>query len=103
MAKPANRTEQGPTILPSAAKARPGRPTTSRAARVSERRTTASSVRVMVLVMRRMGLAAVVLGFLDGPRNVEHREHDEDERLEKRDQDLQRVQEPDRERDHHDP
>src|SRR5262247_707072 len=90
-------------MLPSAANARPGRPRTSRAARVSERRTTASYVRVVVLVMRRMVLAAVVLGFLDGSRDVEHREHDEDERLEKRDQDLERVQEPDRERDHHGP
>src|SRR6185295_2578726 len=107
MAKPATRTEYGPIKLPpagaSAARARPGIPRTTRAARVSERRTTASSVRVVCLVMRRLVLAAMVLGFLDRARDIEHREHDEEQPLEKRDQALQRIQKADREGDHHGP
>src|SRR4030095_17120060 len=55
-----------------------------------------------LLVMRWLVLAAVVLGLLDGSRDVKHREHHEDERLEKRHEDLQGVQESDRERDHDD-
>src|SRR6185503_11250560 len=105
MAKPATRTEYGPTRLPppagaSAASARPGTARTARPARMSERRTTRLLCTCGVLVMRRCVLAPVVLGFLDGSRDVEHREHHEDERLEKRDQDLERIQESDREDDH---
>src|SRR6185369_992468 len=106
MAKPATRTAYGPTRLPppagaSAASASPGTARTARPARMSERRTTALLCTCGLLVMRRMVLAPVMLGLLDGSRDVEHREHHEDERLEERHQDLERVQEPDGEDNHH--
>src|SRR5512145_3087090 len=106
MAQPATRTENGPIPPPdeaagACASATPGTASTARPARMSERRTTALLCTCGLLVMRRMVLAPVVLGLLDGSRDVEHREHHEDERLEERHQDLQRIQEPDREHDHH--
>src|ERR687891_1765272 len=107
MAKPATRTANGPTQPPegaaagACASASPGTARTARPVRMSERRTTALLCSCGVLVMRRSVLAPVVLGLLDGPRDVEHREHHEDERLEERHQDFERVQEPDGEDDHH--
>src|SRR5574341_900161 len=104
IAKPATRTANGPTRLPpagaSAASARLGNPNTNSPARTSERRTTALLLWIdLLVVLRRM--LRVVLALLDGRRDVEHRQHHEDERLEERDQDLERVEEPDGES-HHD-
>src|SRR4030095_16738169 len=50
-----------------------------------------------LLVMPRGGVVRLVLGFLEGARDVDHGEHAEDEGLEERDQDLQRHEEADHE------
>src|SRR2546427_9479938 len=100
-------TAKGPSQPPpdapaSAASASPGNASTAIPAAISERTPALLLYVVGLLVMRRMGFAAMVLGFLDRPRDVEHRQHHENERLEKRHQDLQGIQEPDGEDDHHD-
>src|SRR5439155_23316249 len=82
-----------PVAAPSAANASPGTPSPAMPARISERRTHAPSLSCGLLVVLR-------LVPLDGPRDVQHRQHHEDERLEERHQDLQRIDEPDREGDH---
>src|SRR5207245_8802151 len=94
--RPAAMTATGPTHPPpaSAANANPGTPSTAIPARISERRTNASCVRVVLLVV-------VSLVPLDRPRDVHHRQQHEDERLEERHQDLQRIDEDDVERDDH--
>src|SRR5687767_969528 len=120
IAKPATSTAYGP-IHPRAspaavaavwAKASPGAARTAIAATISERRTrillfcVCSAVCCDLLVMSRavsVFRAVSVLGFLDRSRDVQHRQHDEDERLEERDQHLERVQEAHGEDDHHDP
>src|SRR5437016_1779895 len=96
--RPAAMTANGPihpppVAAPSAANASPGTPSPAMPARISERRTNASSLSCGLLVVLR-------LVPLDGPRDVQHRQHHEDERLEERHQDLQRIDEPDREGDH---
>src|SRR5437867_4130814 len=83
---PAAMTAKGPSQPPpdapaSAASASPGNASTAMPAAISERTPALLLYVVGLLVMRRMGLAAVMLGFLDRPRNVEHRQHHEDERL----------------------
>src|SRR5215813_5547274 len=104
---PAAMTVNGPTQPPepgaSAASARPGNARTNRDPSISERRTTASSVTCGVLVMAGLvvlgAMAAVrLLGVVDGARDVQHREHHEDEGLEERDQQLQRIEKSHRER-----
>src|SRR6266511_2836184 len=102
---PAAMTANGPIHPPpavpaSAASARPGNASTAIPAAISERRTTVLLCVWGLLVMRRLVFAPVVLGLLDGARDVEHREHHEDERLKERHQDLERIQEPDGEDDH---
>src|SRR3972149_6355015 len=88
----ANGLSQFSPPVGSGGRATPGTASTVINAKTSERRTDCPpSV---------MGCPLVMLGFLNGAGNVEHREHDENERLQERDKDLQRVQEPDRERDH---
>src|SRR5258706_7351795 len=76
---------------------------TAIAARISER-TPDLLCTCGVLVMCRMWLGMVLIGFrpLDRARDVEHRQHHEDEGLQERHEDLQRIQEPQREDDHHD-
>src|SRR5438477_12500228 len=95
MPRPAAMTVKGPIQLPvpapSAASANPGEATTNTATRMSERRTSNLLCTCGLLVVRGM------LRLRDSSRNVQHREHDEDEALEERDQDFQRIQEPDRE------
>src|SRR5712691_11342008 len=76
----------------SAATAAPGIASTAINAKMSERCTKCPPSVVVC--------ALVVLGLLNGAGNVEHRKHDKDERLQERDEDLQRVEEPDREHDH---
>src|SRR5262245_32496469 len=96
---PAAMTANGPTQLPvppSAAIAVVGTVRTARIPRISERRTTPSSMRVIRLVVLGM-----VLALFDRTRDVEHRQHHEDERLQECHQDFQRVEEPDREYDRH--
>src|SRR5262245_10724104 len=101
MAKPATSTPNGPSQLPdpSAAKASPGTPRTATPARISERRTRALLCACVVLmeleVFLRMFIAVslVPFGVLEGARDVEHGQHHEDEGLEKRDENLQGVQE----------
>src|SRR3990172_3911867 len=88
----ANGLSQFSPPVGSAARGTPGAASTGVNAETSERRTDCPpSV---------MGCPLVMLGFLNGAGNVEHREHDENERLQEREKDLQRVQEPDREHDH---
>src|SRR6266851_6319218 len=103
MAKPAARTAYGPTMLPpagaSAASATLGT-RTAIPARISER-TTTLLCRCGGLVM--LGMLGVVFGPLGGAGDVEHRQHHEDEGLQERHEDLQRIQEPHREEDRHDP
>src|ERR1041384_4580845 len=101
MPMPAAMTVKGPIQLPvgapSAASANPGHARTTTATRMSERRTSNLLCTCDLLVMRTMRVMRAVLRFGDGSRNVQHREHDEDEPLKERDQDLQRIQESDRE------
>src|SRR5262245_42855690 len=109
MPMPAAMTVNAPTHPPVAApgacaSARPGNARTNRDPNVSERRTTVLLCTCGVLVMAGvvvLGAMAVVtlVGVLDGTRDVQHREHHEDERLKERDQQLQRVQKAHRERD----
>src|SRR3990170_1083053 len=88
----ANGLSQFSPPVGSAARATPGTASTVINAKTSERRTDCPpSV---------MGCPLVMLGLLNGAGNVEHRKHDEDERLQECDEDLQRVQESDREHDH---
>src|SRR5262245_55903004 len=110
MPMPAAMTANGPTqppVPPSAAWARAGTRSTAIPARTDERRTSPSSSRCAAvcfrLVMRRMRLLVMVavLGVLDAARDVQHGEHDEDEGLEERHQDLQGIDESDRECHHH--
>src|SRR5690348_3646925 len=108
MPMPAAMTVNGPTQPPVAApaacaNARPGNATMNRDPNVSERRTTVLLCTCGVLVMAGVvvlgAMAAVPLvGVLDGARNVQHREHHEDEGLEERDQQLQGIEEPHHER-----
>src|SRR2546423_10822824 len=104
---PAAMTANGPIHSPpapgSAASARPGNASTAMPVAINERTLDLLLWIVGPSMMSRLGFAAMVLGFLDRPRDVEHRQHHENERLEKRHQDLQRIQEPDGEGDHHDP
>src|SRR5512145_1288522 len=103
---PAARIPMGPThpAGPSAAcaaawaAASVGTLSTARTPRTSERRTPVLLCEIGLLVVLRM-----VLLVLERAGDVEHRQHDEDERLEERHQDLQRVEEADREGDHHQP
>src|SRR5258705_11665960 len=92
-------TANGPIqlpVAPSAASAAVGNARTAKPLRISERRTTPSSMRVIRLVVLGM-----MLGLFDRSRDVEHRQHHEDERLQKRHQDFQGVEEPDEEDDGH--
>src|SRR5262249_55508640 len=108
-AKPAARTANGPTQpppAPSAAKATAGTPRTVNPARISERRTPAllCTCAVLELILREsIDVPLVLVGVLQGARDVEHRQHHEDKRLEQRDQDLQRIEKADREGDHNEP
>src|SRR3990170_5385072 len=87
----ANGLSQFSPPVGSAARATPGIASTVINAKTSERRTDCPpSV---------MGCPLVMLGFLNGAANVEHRDHTENKPLKDADRDLQRVQEPDRERD----
>src|SRR5438876_584323 len=103
MPMPAAMTVNGPTQPPVAApgacaSATPGNARTNRLANLSERRTTVLLCTCAVLVMAGIVVlgavtAVTVLGVLDGPRDVEHREHHEDEGLKERDQQLERIEE----------
>src|SRR5438132_3963405 len=100
---PAAMTANGPIHSPpapgSAASARPGNASTAMPVAINERTLDLLLWIVGPSMMSRMGFAAMVLGFLDRSRDVEHRQHHEDERLEKRHQDLQRIEKADREHD----
>src|SRR5262249_26268372 len=85
-----------PPVPPSAPTSAVGAARTARTPRISERRTTPSSMRVIRLVVLGM-----VLALFDRTRDVEHRQHHEDERLQECHQDFQGVEEPDREDDRH--
>src|SRR3989442_14824572 len=88
--RPAAMTAKGPIHpppAPSAASASAGQPPTAMTPRISERRTNASSTYDVLVVFR--------LVAFDGSRDVQHRQHDEDERLEQGYQDLQRIDEDD--------
>src|SRR5215470_7123256 len=95
MPMPAAMTVNGPTQPPVAApgacaSARPGNARTNRDPIINERRTTVLLCTCGVLVMTGLAVLGVVaavtlVGVLNGPRNVQHREHHEDERLEERD------------------
>src|SRR5215813_957130 len=101
MPMPAAMTANGaiqPPVLPSAASAAVGNARTANPPRISERRTTPSSIRVLCLVVPGMWFG-MVLGLLDRARDVEHRQHHEDERLQKRHQNLQRIEKAHREDD----
>src|SRR5881397_4431562 len=106
MPMPAAMTANGPIQLPVAAgvwaNARPGSPKTASPAKVSDRRTTVLLCTCGLLVVVLGLVLGMMLRFLDRSRDVEHRQHHEDERLEKRHQDLQRIEEPDGEGDHND-
>src|SRR6267378_151328 len=103
MPMPAAMTVNGPTHdgVASAAKARPGNARTNRLPSISERRTTVLLCTCGVLVMARIvGLRRMTfLRVLDGPRDVQHRQHHEDEGLQERHQHLQRIEKAHGERD----
>src|SRR4029453_7243461 len=100
MPMPARMTANGAIHppVPSAAIAAVGNARTANPTRISERRTTPSSITCDLLVVLGMMLG-MVLGFLDRAGDVEHRQHHEDERLQERHQDLQRVEKSHREGD----
>src|SRR3989442_2741141 len=108
MPMPAAMTVNGPTQPPeagaSAATARPGNARTNRLPSISERRTTVLLCRCGVLVMARIVVLRRVtfLRVLDGPRDVQHRQHHEDEGLKERHQHLQRIEKAHGERDRDD-
>src|SRR5262249_22772909 len=91
MPMPAAMTVNGPTQPPAAApgacaSGRPGNARTNRDATINERRTTVLLCTCGVLVMtgfEMLGTVApvILVGVLDGSRNVQHREHHEDEGL----------------------
>src|SRR6266699_908376 len=103
MPMPAAMTANGPIQLPvgapSAANASPGSPKTASPAKISDRRTTVLLYTCGLLVMVLGLVLGLMLRFLDCSRDVEHRQHHEDERLEKCHQDLQRIEKADREHD----
>src|SRR6266704_2402063 len=70
-------------------------------ASISERDTTVLLCTWCLLVVPGVVLGVLaVIGVLDRAGNVEHRQHHEDEGLKDRDQDLQWIEEADREDDH---
>src|SRR5437588_7730529 len=101
MPRPAAMTVNGPTQppVPSAANAHPGTPRTAMPVRISERRTNASPVTCGVLVV--LGFMSLRLMSFDRSRDVQHGEHHEDERLQERHQNLERIDEAHDERRHH--
>src|SRR2546427_11253281 len=97
-----NGASHPPAAGASAARARPGNARTNRAPNIDERRTTVllctgdlRLVMARVVVLR----TVTVVRLFDRSRDVQHRQHDEDERLEEGHQELQGIEKAHRERD----
>src|SRR6267378_6099327 len=97
-----NGASHPPAAGASAARARPGNARTNRAPNIDERRTTVLLCTCdprLVLARVVMLRTLTVVRLFDRSRDVQHRQHDEDERLEEGHQELQGIEKAHRERD----
>src|SRR5574337_384850 len=92
-ASTANGLTHPPAAPASAAQTPVGITTSASRARSVGTKTRRTSLPPFVSSMPAVVIRSMVLGFLDGAGDVEHREHTEDKSLEKRHQNLQRKQE----------